>query len=268
MPSIALAQLAAAPRLEDNLEKSVKLIGEAARRGADLVLFPEINLSPFFPAQRGVDASQYLLSIDDSPIDRLREACREAKIFALPNVYLREGEHNYDASILIDCNGDILDRSTMVHVTQQPGFYEQDYYATSRDGFRVTETGIGRIGVVICFDRHYPESIRTCMHRGADIILVPTANLRDEPLDLFESEMRVAAFQNSVYIAMCNRVGMEGEVTWGGHSMLADPDGRVILRAGDAETLETADYNLELVRKKRRDNKFLPLYRAEAFELS
>ncbi|NIQ93285.1 MAG: carbon-nitrogen hydrolase family protein, partial [Desulfuromonadales bacterium] len=104
--------------------------------------------------------------------------------------------------------------------------------------------------------------------RGADLILVPTANLEGEPLDLFAWEMRVAAFQNSVYIAMCNRVGVEGEAVWGGHSMMSDPEGRLIAEAGDEETLKLARYELDFVRRKRRENKFLPLYRAESFDLA
>lgn len=266
MPRLAIAQLAASPRLEDNLEKARRVIDEAARDGADLVLFPEVNLSPFFPSHPAGDASEYLVDMDDPAVRALREACRKAGVFALPNVYLREGDRNYDASILIDRGGEVLGISKMVHITQQPGFHEQDYYSPSDEGFRVFETEIGRIGVVICFDRHYPESIRTCVRRGADIVLVPTANLKGEPLDLFEWEMRVAAFQNSVYVAMCNRVGTEGRAAWGGHSIVAGPDADVLLRLGDAETVRAVNYDLGLVRSKRKENKFLPLFREEAFK--
>lgn len=268
MPSIAIAQLAASPGLERNIATAVNAIEESAKAGADIVLFPEIHLSPFFPYHRRADAAQYLLTMDHEGVARLQAACRSAGIFALPNFYLKQGEHCYDASVLIDRNGRVVGTSKMVHITQQPGFYEQDYYSPSPDGFQVFETEIGRIGVVICFDRHYPESVRTCVRRGADLVLVPTANLKGEPLDLFAWEMRIAAFQNSVYIAMCNRVGAEGDAVWGGHSMASDPEGRLLVQAGDEECLVLAQYDLDQVRQKRRENKFLPLYRAEAFELS
>lgn len=267
MPTIAIAQLSATPGLDDNLARATRAIHEAADKEADLVLFPEIHLSPFFPARRGEPAEQYLLDIDSPVIDRLRQACREAGIFASPNVYLRHEGGCYDTSLLIDRQGEILRQSMMVHITQQPGFYEQDYYAPSNEGFRVVDTEIGRIGIVICFDRHYPESFRTCVRAGADLVLVPTANMQGEPLDLFAWEMRVAAFQNSVYIAMCNRVGREEHATWGGHSMVAGPRGELILSAGEEEALKTVAYDLGVVRRERDENKFLKIYRGEAFKL-
>lgn len=268
MPNIAIAQLSAASSLEDNVARATQAIHEAASKKADLVLFPEIHLSPFFPSQQSADAEPYLLDIGNPAITRLREACRAAGVFASPNIYLRHEGGNYDTSLLIDRNGEIVGQSMMVHITQQPGFYEQDYYAPSGEGFRVFDTEIGKIGIVICFDRHYPESFRTCVRAGADLVLVPTANMRGEPLDLFAWEMRAAAFQNSVYIAMCNRVGVEEHAAWGGHSMVAGPRGDLILETGDEESIRTAPYDLEFVRRERHENRFLKLYRAEAFELS
>ena len=84
-------------------------------------------------------------------------------------------------------------------------FFEQDYYTPADDGFKVFETEFGKIGLVICFDRHYPESIRTEALMGADLILIPTVNTKAEPSEMFEWELRVQAFHNSVFIAMCNR---------------------------------------------------------------
>lgn len=99
----------------------------------------------------------------------------------------------------------------MVHVAQAEKFYEQDYYTPSDDGFKVFDTIYGKIGIVVCFDRHYTESIRTEMLMGADLIVVPTVNTKAEPSEMFEWELRVQAFQNSVAVAMCNRVGTEGQ---------------------------------------------------------
>ena len=92
----------------------------------------------------------------------------------------------------------------MVHVAQAEKFYEQDYYTPSDDGFHVFETVHGTIGIVVCFDRHYPESIRTEALRGADLIVIPTVNTKVEPSEMFEWELRVQAFQNSVAIESIN----------------------------------------------------------------
>ena len=80
---------------------------------------------------------------------------------AAPNVYLKEGGRCFDATILIGRDGEIIGIQKMVHVAQAPQFNEQDYYTPSNDGFHVFQTDIGKIGIVVCFDRHYPESIRT-----------------------------------------------------------------------------------------------------------
>ena len=96
----------------------------------------------------------------------------------------------------------------------------------------------GLIGIVVCFDRHYPESIRTEALRGAELIIIPAANTKAEPSELFQWEVKVQAFQNSVNIAMCNRVGVEGNMAFSGESLVAGFDGETIALAGDQEDLE------------------------------
>ena len=113
---------------------------------------------------------------------------------AVPNLYLKpeEGKDNhraYDASLLMDKDGLIVGIQKMVHVAQAELFYEQDYYLPSDDGFHVWDTPFGKIGIVVCFDRYYPESIRTEELMGADCILVPTVNTKKEPMELFEQEI-------------------------------------------------------------------------------
>ena len=162
-------------------KQTLRLIHKAAEQGADLICFPEIQLSPFFPQYMGLDVSGYLLQENDPAVRAVQAVCRENRIFASPNFYLQYGDRCYDTSLLIDDMGEIIGRQKMVHIAQCPCFYEQDYYAPSDEGFQVFDTPFGRIGIVVCFDRHYPESIRTEALRGADLILIPTANTTDEP---------------------------------------------------------------------------------------
>lgn len=84
---------------------------------------------------------------------------------------------------------------------------------------------------MVCFDRHYPESIRTEVLQGADLILIPTVNTKAEPEEMFEWELRVQAFQNSVVVAMCNRVGVEGAMEFSGESLVVDANGDVVVKA-------------------------------------
>lgn len=153
----------------------------------------------------------------------------------------------------------------MVHVAQAEHFYEQDYYTPSDDGFHVFDTDIGRIGIVVCFDRHYPESIRTEALMGADLILVPTVNEKAEPLTMFEWEIRVQAFQNSVAIAMCNRVGTEDDMQFAGESLVADAYGNLICKAGDEEGVLYAEVDLKESSDLRNKKPYTQLRRTEYY---
>lgn len=263
---LALAQYALAPDLELNLLKVLTLMREAAQQDAAMIIFPELCLSPFFPQFAGRDASEYALTLQDECIRRIQAACRELRLMASPNVYLKEGSRHFDASLMIDVRGEIQGVSTMVHIAQVPGFYEQDYYTPSDTGFRVYDTALGRIGIVVCFDRHYPESTRTCTLRGAQLIIIPTANRTDEPLDLFECEVRTAAMQNGVYIAMCNRVGKEADAVFCGESIVVNPDGEVLLKATNEEGLSVVEIDLTQINESRRKRPYLALRRPQVYE--
>ena len=218
---LAMIQMSNSGSVEKNMEKSLHAIAEAAEKGAELVLFPEVQLTEFFPQYLGRDVSSYSVSIEDEIVKKFCDACKKHQIMAVPNLYLREANGTYDASILIDRSGEVIGIQKMVHVAQVEQFYEQDYYTPSDDGFHVFNTEFGKIGIVVCFDRHYPESIRTESLQEADLILIPTVNTKAEPSEMFEWEVRVQAFQNSVAIAMCNRVGVEGEMDFAGSLWLS-----------------------------------------------
>ena len=222
--------------------------------GADLILFPELTLTPFFPQYQGIDRRDEAVSLSHVYISRFQEVCKAEAIYAIPNFYLREKEKNYDASILIDRKGKIAGIQKMVHIAQAEQFYEQDYYTPSDEGFLTFETDFGRIGIVVCFDRHYPESIRTEALKGAELILIPTANTKAEPLTMFAWEIRVQAFQNGIPIAMCNRSGREDAMEFAGQSMVTDENGNLILMAGEEKGLFLADIDLRPSASVRKQN--------------
>jgi predicted amidohydrolase len=263
---IALVQPTLSEDMEQNLSKALAAMEKCASQGAQLVCFPEIQLTPFFPQYSGLDASRYAIPMDHELVKRFRDKCRAHKIVGFPNFYLQEGEKKYDASPAIDSDGTVLGISKMVHIVQAPCFFEQDYYAPSDSGFQVFETAVGKIGVVICFDRHYPESIRSCTLRGAQLIVIPTANTKGEPLEMFEWELRIPAMQNGVYIAMCNRVGREGKMDFCGESIVVDPNGEVIAKADDTDQILYAEIHFGSIAEARRNRPFLQLRRPETFE--
>ncbi|MCD8088374.1 MAG: carbon-nitrogen hydrolase family protein [Oscillospiraceae bacterium] len=248
---LAMAQIQIGSSTEENLHKSLHYIELAGEAGADLIFFPELQLSPFFPQYEKRSADRWVMTQDGPELAAIRNACRAFHICASPNLYLRQGERLYDASVMIDSNGEILGVSKMVHITQSKHFYERDYYTPSDDGFPVYRLPFGAVGVVICFDRHLPDGIRSCAKQGADLVIIPTANIEGEPLELFEWEIRVQAFQCTVFAAMCNRVGQEDAMNFAGQSLAAGPDGTLILKAAGEETLLLLDLPLEQAHRER-----------------
>lgn len=262
---LALVQMPNYGSVELNLSKSLRAVKAAAGQGADLVLFPEVQLTEFFPQYPGQDVRKYAVSIEGEPVKRFCDICRENKISAVPNLYLLENGRTYDASIFIDKSGEIKGIQKMVHVAQAEQFYEQDYYTPSDDGFHVFDTEFGRIGIVVCFDRRYPESIRTETLQGADLILIPTVNTKAEPSLMFEWELRVQAFQNSVILAMCNRVGTEGNMCFSGESIVIDAKGEVLVKADDTEQILYVDIDIQEALKIRNAKPYTQLRRTEFY---
>lgn len=262
---LALAQMKNEGSIKSNLYKSIEYICKAAENKADIILFPEVQLTEFFPQYENIDVTEYKIQINSEIVKAFQDACKNSGIIAIPNIYLEEGDCCYDASIMIDQEGEIQGIQKMVHVAQARQFYEQDYYTPSNEGFKVFDTEFGKIGIVVCFDRHYPESIRTETLMGADLILIPTVNTKSEPSDMFEWELRVQAFQNSVAIAMCNRVGVEDAMEFSGESIAVDASGEVIVKADDKEQIVYVDIDMNESKKIRESKPYTNLRRVELY---
>lgn len=262
---LALVQPTLVENMQTNVENSLAAMTTAAGKGANVICFPEIQLSPFFPQYEGKSAKHYALTLESDIVKKLQQKCAELGVHAFPNIYLQQEDKFYDATLAIGPSGELLGIAKMVHIAQVPCFYEQDYYEPSDTGFQVFSTPYGNIGVVVCFDRHYPESIRTCVLKGADLIIIPTANTKAEPTELFEWELRVPAMQNGVFMAMCNRTGLEGEMDFSGESIVVAPNGDVVVKADDQAQILYADINLSHTQEARLKRPYLPLRRPDVY---
>jgi len=234
---VALVQQKATKDKSENLSRGIAAIRKAAAQGAQLVCFAELAFEPFYP-QRPSDGGHLELAepVPGPTTDALRTLAQELHIVIIPNLYERDGNAAYDTSPVIDADGRLLGAQRMVHIPDYDGFHEKTYYTPGNLGAPVFSTSAGRIGVAICYDRHYPETMRAFALGGADLVLVPQAGAVGEwPEGLYEAEMRVAAFQNGVFVALCNRVGEENVLQFAGESFICDPRGEVIARAPASE---------------------------------
>ncbi len=234
---IALVQQHAGVDRQENRARGLAAVREAAQNGAQVVCFAELAFDLFYPQFPATPESLAKAEPIPGPTTEAFSAlATELGVVIVLNVFERVGDDpglTYDSSPVIDADGTILGITRMVHITEYEYFHEQGYYTPGDKGVPVFDTRFGRIGVAICYDRHYPEYMRALAVAGAEVVVVPQAGSTGEwPEGLYEAEMQVAAFQNGYFTALCNRVGQEENLNFAGESFVCGPDGRVLARAG------------------------------------
>ncbi len=230
---IALIQQHATKNYEENVKRGVESFRRAAAAGAELIAFAELAFTPFYPQ---IPAKPESLAkaepIPGPTTEKFSALAKEFGVVTVLNIFEREGGMTYDSSPVVDSDGRLLGVTRMVHIMEGPGFHERGYYAPGNNVNLVYETRIGRVGVAICYDRHFPEYMRGLSLKGAEIVVVPQAGAVGEWTEgIFEAELQVAAFQNGYYAALVNRVGKEEVIDFAGESFVVDPHGRIIAQA-------------------------------------
>jgi len=265
---VALIQQHATQDKQTNLRHGLEALRKAAAGGAKCVCFAELSFEWFHPqAPANGDVRALAEPVPGPTTEAIQEVAREYGMVVVFNLFERDGDRCYDCSPVIDADGTLQGRTRMIHITDYPCFHEKGYYAPGDTGSTVYDTAVGRIGVAICYDRHYPEYMRALAVNGVELVLVPQAGAVDEwPEGLYEAEMRVAAFQNGYYVALCNRVGKEDRITFAGESFVCAPDGTVIARAPRAKDhILYADLNPEDARQSHARRLFLHDRRPELY---
>lgn len=265
---IALVQQPATHEKARNVDRGLEALARAARAGAQVVAFSELAFERFYPQRPAAPAAWRMAeSVPGPTTERFCRAARECGVVVVLNLYERDGHDAFDCSPVIDADGTLLGRTRMIHITDYPCFHEQGYYRPGDTGAPVYRTEAGAVGVAICYDRHYPEYMRALALAGADLVVVPQAGAVDEwPEGLYEGEMRVAAFQNGYFIALCNRVGQEECLTFAGESFVCAPDGAVIARGGKlVEDIVYADLDLRAIATSHARRLFLQHRRPELY---
>ena len=264
---LALVQQPATADLDDNLARGLAAFDRAADAGADLVAYAELAFHPFYPQRHATpEALSRAEPIPGPTVRAFQERCAARGVVAVLNLFERDGDQTFDTSPVIDADGTLLGRTRMVHITEYHAFHEQGYYAPGDTGLPVYDTAAGRVGVAICYDRHYPEVMRALAVAGADLVVVPQAGAVGEwPDGLYHAEMQVAAFQNGYFTALVNRVGQEerltladAELRFSGESFVCAPDGRVMASAGEGtDEILTVDLDLDAVGQSHARRLFL-----------
>jgi len=266
---IALAQIIADDNRRVNVEKGLGQLAEAARRGAQIICFPEMSFCRFFP-QYHADA-QYFDWAEPVPgplVERFQNACRKHAIGAVFNLYEKgEPGQYFDCSPVIDGTGAYIGKSQMMHIAELPGYNEKYYYWEGKTGYPVYEDRGLRFGIAICYDRHFPEQMRILALNGAQVIFVPTATSLTELNTIWEIEMQAASVANQVFIAVVNHAGRDDKIQYFGKSFVTSPQGTILAMAGESdEELLTVDIDTDEIEKTRRLLPFLRDRRPETYD--
>jgi|TARA_B100001146_G_C16095786_1_gene397127 beta-ureidopropionase len=230
---IALIQQTASEDNESNILKGLENIDKAAEKGAELAVFAELAFTRFYPQYpANGDLADLAESVPGPTTERFMAKAKEHNMVIIINLFEIEKGHTYDSSPVINSDGLLLGTTRMVHIADYECFYEKSYYNEGDHGAQVYDTAVGKIGVAICYDRHYPEFMRALGVKGAEVVVIPQAGTVGEwPEGLYEAELQVASFHNGYFCALANRVGKEDKMEFAGESVITNPEGRVIAQS-------------------------------------
>ncbi len=218
------------------IAKAVDAIGAAASAGAQVVCLQELFYGPYFCQVQDSQYYSYTELIPDGPTTQLmREVARRHEVVLIVPMYEEELPGLfYNTAAVIDADGSYLGKYRKTHLPQVKGFWEKFYFRPGNMGYPVFDTAVGRIGVYICYDRHFPEGWRALGLAGAKIVFNPSATSRGLSQYLWRLEQPAAAVANEYFVGAINRVGIEplGDNDFYGQSYFADPRGQLIGAAG------------------------------------
>lgn len=245
---------------EANLERLRQRAAEAARRGARLLVTPEMFVSGY---SIGLEAVRALAQPRDGDwAGRIAAIAREQGIALLYGYPERDaGGALFNSVQLIDAGGQRLGNYRKTHLF---GELDRGMFSAGDDHFPLVELEGWKLGMLICYDVEFPENVRRLALAGADAVLVPTANM--EPFDFVcDVLVRARAFENQCYLAYANYCGAEGEIRYCGLSSVSAPDGSLAAVCGREETLAFADLRRDLLERSRASITYLDDRRSELY---
>ena len=253
------------------IEAHIPYIEEAGEKGVQMLCFQEIFTGPYFCPSQDVKWYDAAEAIPDGPTTQLM--CEYARKYSMVIVVPIYEEHMtgvyFNTAAVIDADGTYLGKYRKNHIPQVAGFWEKFFFKPGNLGYPVFDTAYGKVGVYICYDRHFPDGARCLGLNGAEIVFNPSATVAGLSQYLWELEQTAHAAANGYYIAAFNRVGEEPPWNIGrfyGSSYFADPRGQIIAQASETEDeMVIADLDFDLIREVRNTWQFYRDRRPETY---
>ena len=278
--TVAAVQMFCNRSRQENIEAAEKKIREAAEKGAQIILLPELFETWYFCQERNYTSYQLAMTLEDNPsVQHFRRVAAELRVVLPISFFEREGNVTYNSVAVIDADGSVLGVYRKTHIPDDHFYQEKFYFTPGNTGFRVWDTAYGKIGVGICWDQWFPEAARCMALMGAQLLLYPTA-IGSEPIIECDSMphwrrcMQGHAAANVVPVIAANRIGeekvnpskdnnnQESSLTFYGSSFITDEVGEVLEDAGrteekvilhtfDLEAIEEMRFSWGLFRDRR-----------------
>jgi beta-ureidopropionase len=260
------------------IEKHLTLVGEAVAKGAQIVCLQEIFYGPYFCAEQTPKWYDAAEEIPNGPTVKLfQEVAKEHGIVIVLPIYEREGIATYyNTAAVIDADGTLLGKYRKHHIPHVAaggagcGFWEKYYFKPGNLGYPVFDTAFAKVGVYICYDRHFPEGARMLGLNGAEIVLNPSATVAGTSEYLWKLEQPAHAVANGYYVGAINRVGYEAPWNMGefyGQSYLVDPRGNFVATGSrDKDEVVIGQMNKSLIREVRESWQFYRDRRPETYQ--
>jgi N-carbamoylputrescine amidase len=277
---VGLVQTSVSANLQENLDKTIERVREAARGGAQIVCLQELYRSPYFCREENAELFDLAETVPGPSTEAFAKIAREHQLVIVVPVFEKRAVGLYhNSAVILDADGSQLGIYRKMHIPDDPLFFEKFYFTPGDLGFRNFDTRYGRIAVLICWDQWYPEGARLAALGGADILFYPTAigwhpyekeTHGASQRDAWRTIQRSHAIANGIYVAAANRVGFEGPADNGlefwGSSFLSDPFGVVIAEAGvNTEEVLVAECGTARMEEVRRGWPFLRDRRIDAY---
>lgn len=274
--SIGLIQMSASDRPEANLKKAIRRIKEASQKGAQIVCLQELFRTRYFCQEYDSRHFRLAETIPGPTTEKLSELARQKSIVVLASLFEKRAQGIYhNTAVVIDADGSIRGKYRKMHIPDDPHFYEKFYFTPGDLGFQTYQTKYAKIGLLICWDQWFPEAARLTALGGAQILFYPTAigwHKSELPkaargqLSGWEVVQRGHAVANEIFVAVTNRVGKEGSLTFWGNSFVSDPFGTLIGRASETQEENlVVKCNLSKIEEIRQSWPFLRDRRIDAY---
>ena len=237
---------------ESMIQKHEAAAHEAARQGAQVMCFQELFYGPYFCQVQDAAYYAYTEHIPAGPTTRrMQDLAKATAMVLVVPMYEEDSQTSgiyYNTAAVIDADGTYLGKYRKTHIPHVAGFWEKFYFRPGNLGYPVFETAIGRVGVYICYDRHFPEGARALGLNGAELVFIPSATSRGLSEYLWRVEQVSHALANGYFVGTINRVGIEplGDDDFYGQSYFVDPRGQFVGAVGDPHKAELLVRELDL----------------------